>query len=148
VTGAFDPKKLNEHVARHVVKAEEKFRLQKMVQDEYRIVREQSPFLMLEDDIQMTMMSQHGVAPQHVHSRSLAEWRMALSAYSHVPSVRQSAFFLRNNIMVPGAPVGAVCDRSLPLFTLSSGEEKCLGNYIDQAASAGKKLVIFAGSLT
>jgi hypothetical protein len=88
----------------------------------------------------------------------LAQYRAVAQRYVGLPAVRKAAFFLRNNIMVPGYACGDRIDPSIPLYTFAvNGAEvpvaqrtrSTVGNLLQQAKAAGRKrLVILAGSIT
>jgi hypothetical protein len=94
---------------------------------------------------------------KHLHSDALLEqYRHALQHFVHLPRVKQAAFYLRNNIMVPGYQVGDNVDPNIPLFTysvdgnLDSKNTLCtIGDLFRKALAAGKqRLVLLAGSIT
>jgi len=138
----------------------------------------------LEDDLQRLVLVMHGVpdvrirlqigaedpsnwtlsdpqteslVAEHLNSDALLkQFRSIMKTYIHRPNVKQAAFYLKNNIMVPGYQVGEVVDISIPLYTYSvAGVEderhtsRTLGELLQMAHKARKRrLVILAGSIT
>lgn len=138
----------------------------------------------LEDDLQRLVLLMHGVSDirlrlqidaktptdwtlsdptaeplvqEHLHSDALLkQWRDLMLTYVQRPAVKQAAFYLKNNIMVPGYQVGDAIDTSIPLYTYSLGgvEDKSntlctIQGLLQLAHAAGKRrLVLLAGSIT
>jgi len=133
----------------------------------------------LEDDIQRYILQQHGVPnvkirithddnglpiidktitnDEHEYSNSiLNQYRSIMKKFVLVPTVRKSAFFLRNNIQTIGYQVGALVDQNIPLLVHSNNgivDEKrtlcTVGDLLNITRQNGKKfLVILSGSIT
>ena len=160
--GRFDPALVTEEVAMHLVTVENDYRLLETTQDYYRTMEDQFD---VESIIQSMILEHHCGNETNGSTRGpwistkedLADYRRAISQYTHLPHIRQKAFFLRNNIMVEGAPIGTKIPRDMPFVQLVDSPTTCstittmstnLGYWMDQAASLHKTLIIFSGSLT
>jgi hypothetical protein len=132
--------------AKHLVTVEQSLRLHPATQALYRKRRQQvgDEQWLLEDDIQCAIMEWHGLDPT---LSALNAYREAIGRFVHEPSVRESAFFLRLNIMQAGAAIGSLVPSNIPLIDLNS-EAHTLGMWMDVAADRRRPLVILAGSLT
>jgi len=138
----------------------------------------------LEDDLQRLVLLLHGVSDmrlrlqidaktptdwtlsdpttklsvqEHLNSDALLkQWRDLMLTYVLRPAVKQAAFYLKNNIMVPGYQVGDAIDTSIPLYIFSQGGVEDQSNslctiqgLLQMAHAAGKRrLVLLAGSIT
>jgi len=167
------------HLPRELLPVEKAF---ETLGQSYQIRRTQT--YLLEDDLQRLVLLMHGVAdmrirlqidatdescwtlsdPQtessveeHLNSDALLkQFRNIMKAFVGRPAVRQAAFYLKNNIMVPGYQIGDVVDTSIPLYTYSvagiadeSHALLTLRDLLQMARDAGKRrLVLLAGSIT
>lgn len=88
----------------------------------------------------------------------MGQYRLGISKHIHDPEVRKKAFFLRNNIVIPGYQIGDIIDTdNVPLvpFAINGVEimnndaSTSLAGIIDNAVSKGKeRLIILSGSIT
>ena len=79
----------------------------------------------------------------------MAQYRHAISRFTHIPAVRKVAFFLRNNIMVRGAEEGSTVPLDLPLVSFASnGVENAVENSVGSSGGSDAYLLpITLGSL-
>lgn len=140
---------LDEDISSHLFRSENQLRLTDEIQDLYRFVRKSFPSLLLEDHIQRLVMAQHGVV--NLADSQLSQYRIAMSETAHLPNIKKHAFFLRNNIIKDGLPVGSEVDPNISFETLSDSgtdEKTTLGTLLNRLRETGKKLIILCGSLT
>jgi predicted secreted protein len=160
--GALDVTLINEEAVSHLMLCEQQLRVSLEVQNAYPDMRSMN--VILEDQLQMYILYLHGV--ENATTKELETYRSVVSNFTHIPTIRQNAFFLRNNVRVVGAQCGTVVPRDIPLYNLefesstyvradsSSSTDInqlssiCLGDCIDHAQKLNKQLIILAGSLT
>ena len=141
----------------HLVTAENDYRLLETTQDYYTAMDNFDSSISVESIIQSVILEHHcgDERGSWISSKEdLAVYRRAISQYTHLPNIRQKAFFLRNNIMVNGAPILSNLPRDMsfvqlvaPSTTITTMSTN-LGYWLDQAASLHKTLIVFSGSLT
>lgn len=168
--GTLDTTAITEAVALHLLKAEEQLRLLPETQQRYAASRTELPdefstehkdtvastyplpqpqeTWVLEDDLQMEIMRAHGVTGK-ITAPDLAAYRAALAQHYYSPLVQADApFFIRLNILQPGAPVGSVVPAAdIPLHSMD-GQRITLAHHLQRARAQQKQLVVFAGSIT
>lgn len=156
--GRFDPTLVTEEVVMHLVTAENDYRLLETTQDYYTAMDNFDSSISVESIIQSVILEHHcgDERGSWISSKEdLAVYRRAISQYTHLPNIRQKAFFLRNNIMVNGAPILSNLPRDMSFVQLVDAPSTTittmstnLGYWLDQAASLHKTLIVFSGSLT
>ena len=163
--GRFDPSLVTEDLAMHLITAENDYRLLETTQDYYMAMEKYDSSISVENIIQSAILAHHcdhekkesQQSPWKCTKEDLAIYRRTISQYTHLPNIRQKAFFLRNNIMVEGVPIGSIIPRDMSFVQLVDSStvsaaittmKANLGYWMDQATSLNKTLIIFSGSLT
>ena len=149
----------------HLITAENDYRLLETTQDYYMAMEKYDSSISVENIIQSAILAHHcdhekkesQQSPWKCTKEGLAIYRRTISQYTHLPNIRQKAFFLRNNIMVEGVPIGSIIPRDMSFVQLVDSSiasaaittmKTNLGYWMDHAISLNKTLIIFSGSLT
>ena len=151
-SGRLDINLIKLETCEHLIISEHKFRLRQNTQRFHNFIRNNYPNKFAEDFIQKQIIISHGVKSP-VSDLELSLYRKKLSTFTHLPHIREKAFFLKNNIMVKGVPVNTIAPESMKLHVYN--QKHCdrlysctLGDWLNKANEQNKLLVVLSGSIT